>query len=82
MAKIAILLLICLLAYTRAGIRDNVAATIPGEFEVDISVDLDGTTTDQKISISDKYNAAKNVQTISYYQIRIGNQVENNYFNY
>ena len=66
MSKIVLALIICMLAYTRAGIRDNIAASIPGEFDMDISVVIDGTTTDQKISVSDKYNAAKNVQTITY----------------
>ena len=65
MAKIVLILLICMFALSQAGIRDNVAATIPDEFELEISIDLDNTKTHQKLSVSDRYNAVKNLQTIT-----------------
>uniref|UniRef100_A0A7S3J5N6 Uncharacterized protein n=1 Tax=Euplotes harpa TaxID=151035 RepID=A0A7S3J5N6_9SPIT len=66
MSKVLAVLLLCLIAYGYGSVRESVAATIFDEFDVELEVTLDNTKTHQLISVSDSFNAAKNVQTIKY----------------
>jgi hypothetical protein len=68
MMKLMPILLLALVIAANASHRDSVINSILMEFVFEIEIDIADTTTHQLISVSDKYNAAKNVQTISYDQ--------------
>ena len=62
---LAILLISLVFTVNAASKRESVVESILLEFYMELSVDIANTTTHEAISVSDRYNSVKNVQTIT-----------------